>query len=493
VFEQFSLTEYRQIVANYEHYLTMMIFLSLPLIFAILYFSDLKRSALQIQLKLWHILLIGIVLRIPLFGQSFWYDETFTSAVVQIDSWSGFFTAIQGDVHPPVYYLIVRLFVMVFGHTEIVMRTPAMLSGLALIASMYHIGKHYGGKQVAIWTALLTAILPTALYYSVEARYPALLALMLSLAYLSILERRAWLFALSLSIAAQLHINAWFYVVILLAIWILYHRKFLVAVLPVVSILSWLPIALNQASDVKNGFWITQSYPWSFIMDMTIGVRGSSPWSAAIPIIIFISVLGVALWLWKKQVDLLWVGIVVAVPLSQWFVGVVWHPIYLPRTLLFSALLLTIPMAWFLSNYTMKPLLIAGGVAVLVSIFNLNLLDRAVNGDVAIMLCADYSVIYATNVNVAVRARHYNGDARIVVYSHGNSTAQQLTLSAQKAMFDDVNDIFEIQDDDICIVSRVNMYNTEIEMNHLQEIAQVFGDPIRIEESDTTYYLIWRS
>jgi hypothetical protein len=80
-----------------------------------------------------------------------------------------------------------------------------------------------------------------------------------------------------------------------------------------------------------------------------------------------------------------------------------------------------------------------------------------------------------------------------VVYSHGNSTAQQLTLSAQKAMFDDVNDIFEIQDDDICIVSRVNMYNTEIEMNHLQEIAQVFGDPIRIEESDTTYYLIWRS
>ena len=163
------------------------------------------------RFQLWHIVLIGGLIRWPLMDQDYWYDETFTSAITSL-GWGRMWTVIQGDVHPPLYYGLVKLTTLIFGDGDVAMRLPAFASGLALIVVMKRIGTIHGGKTVGRWAALITAILPATAYYSTEARYPAFLALMLATAYLGIQRRSNGLTALPLTVAALTHVNGGFYV-----------------------------------------------------------------------------------------------------------------------------------------------------------------------------------------------------------------------------------------------------------------------------------------
>ena len=111
--------DYLEHIQNYDHYLAIVIVAAIILAFMLPTIFR-KKVQLKIGFNLPTILAIGLLVRIPLMNQPYWYDEAFTSAMTQVGM-TDFFTAIQGDVHPPVYYLIFNALVTIFGPNDFTM------------------------------------------------------------------------------------------------------------------------------------------------------------------------------------------------------------------------------------------------------------------------------------------------------------------------------------------------------------------------------------
>lgn len=135
------------------------------------------------------ILILGLVLRLLDIGKtSFWYDEAFTGNVIKL-SWKEMFSVIAADrVHPPLFYILIRSWSILLGVTEVSLRGFSVFFGIGTIALAYFFGKQLFNKNkfpiTGMVLALVVAISPFFVTYSIEARAYSLLAfLALGLAF----------------------------------------------------------------------------------------------------------------------------------------------------------------------------------------------------------------------------------------------------------------------------------------------------------------------
>jgi uncharacterized membrane protein len=117
------------------------------------------------------VLLLGLVLRLLSINQSLWLDEA-TSAVLARDfSFVEILTKFSpGDFHPPLYYLILRSWAMVFGTSAIALRSLSILAGLGGIYILYPIVRELFNNRVAPVSSLLLATSGLHIYFSQEVR-----------------------------------------------------------------------------------------------------------------------------------------------------------------------------------------------------------------------------------------------------------------------------------------------------------------------------------
>lgn len=124
-------------------------------------------------------LVLGAYLRfINLGHHSLWADELATAKVANADLDAGFWQLARNDVHPPGYYLLLNLWCRVFGDTEVSLRTPSVIAGVALIGLCYHLANKIWGRGAAHIAAWLSCVSPFFIHYSQEARSYQLLAAM---------------------------------------------------------------------------------------------------------------------------------------------------------------------------------------------------------------------------------------------------------------------------------------------------------------------------
>ena len=50
-----------------------------------------------------------------IFNQNIWTDEAYTIQLIRENSFTGIITGTANDVHPPLYYLMLKIFINVFG------------------------------------------------------------------------------------------------------------------------------------------------------------------------------------------------------------------------------------------------------------------------------------------------------------------------------------------------------------------------------------------
>jgi uncharacterized membrane protein len=105
--------------------------------------------------------------------RDFWYDEAFTGIITRM-SWSEMWWMIFHDVHPPLYYYLLKLWASLFNYSLLGLRSFSVLFGLLSIFSVYWIGKRLFSEKVGLVSALLMTISPFAVQYSQEARMYAL-------------------------------------------------------------------------------------------------------------------------------------------------------------------------------------------------------------------------------------------------------------------------------------------------------------------------------
>jgi uncharacterized membrane protein len=109
-------------------------------------------------------------------AQSLWYDEG-NSARIAERSLQLIVEGAAGDIHPPLYYIVLKYWRAVFGEGEAALRSLSALAGVLTVGFAYLIGRDLFSRRVGLIAAFLLAVAPFAVYYGQEARMYALLAL----------------------------------------------------------------------------------------------------------------------------------------------------------------------------------------------------------------------------------------------------------------------------------------------------------------------------
>ena len=129
-------------------------------------------------------LLLAALLRFhALAAQSLWHDEGNTLRLIQREL-PELLSAASRDIHPPLYYLLLKAWSGLTGESEFALRAFSALSGVLSVACAYALGAALFASGVGMVAAFLTALNTFSIYYSQEARMYALLALIAALAML---------------------------------------------------------------------------------------------------------------------------------------------------------------------------------------------------------------------------------------------------------------------------------------------------------------------
>jgi len=349
----------------------------------------------------WHLLFILVIAAsarlYQLAARSIWFDESFTWRLIQFP-WPEIISRTAADVHPPLYYLLLNIWAIVFGSGLFSLRGFSVAVVLGLIALSYYFVLRLSQSRLASFlAALLISLSGWHIILSQEARMytlGALLALLSTyLIWLAASRPRSnwflWL-AYSLSAAALLYTHyyglftlvahaIWFIIYLLLQTRgrlgeILHAPRFwqaLVSALVAIALfLPWLPILQAQRAQVAGNFWIPPVTGWSIpdtLYRMFVGTAGPiEHWTIAgfitalLPTIIL---LVITIWLGLKSKSLvsksaLWLIILSGyLPfLASLIISIISRPIYQDRYLIFSYTFLAMLLALWLA--TLRPSII---------------------------------------------------------------------------------------------------------------------------------------
>ncbi len=303
-------------------------------------------------------LAIGLGLILPMYnlgGQSLSYDETFSVLVARLP-WPRAWEVLAADgVHPPLFYFIERL-VLLLGHSEWVVRLPSALLGVLSIPLVYALAKRLGGEKVGALAGLLFAVSPFHLWYARDARMYALLAFMAAavmLLYDRYLERpnlrRSTLFVLASAVAYLTHYFALFLPLVQLAHLALnlkaYARQFRIWV--VLQLLAGLPflgwLVAMYAHNPERYFgigWIPaptlMDLPYTLI-NLTVGYTQQDARFHWIALALGLGLIAAGVWAMRRRKEV-WTLIVLwaFLPVTTTFLISLKRPVYVDRFLILS-------------------------------------------------------------------------------------------------------------------------------------------------------------
>lgn len=116
------------------------------------------------------IFLLAFALRVVrLDWQSLWADEG-ASAVMAARSLPQILEAAAGDIHPPLYYILLHWWSLLAGISEFSLRFLSVTFGLVLVALLFTLGRRLLSEGVGLLGAFVTTLSPFQVYYAQEAR-----------------------------------------------------------------------------------------------------------------------------------------------------------------------------------------------------------------------------------------------------------------------------------------------------------------------------------
>jgi mannosyltransferase len=124
-------------------------------------------------------LLAGAVLRF-LAPQALWLDESQSVAISRLPL-GDLFQALREDGSPPLYYLLLHVWMSVFGSGAFAVRALSGLCSLLALPLAWVLGRRLGGRRMAVMLTLLLASSPFAIRYGSETRMYSFIVLLVLL------------------------------------------------------------------------------------------------------------------------------------------------------------------------------------------------------------------------------------------------------------------------------------------------------------------------
>lgn len=232
------------------------------------------------KIKIAHIIIIALTAIIPIiaiFNPNLWFDEAYSVGLAN-QGWKNLLVSAIDDVHPILYYVLLKIFTIIFGNSLVVYRLFSLIPIIILSIFAYtHIGKKFGEKT-GLYFSFILLFLPITLHYGTQIRmYPwamLFVAITAFYAYKAVTEeynKKNWIiFAIFSICSAYTHYFGLFtigIINILMLIYIIKNKKellkkwFLYGAIQILAYIPGLIIFLKQSLRVAGGFWISVKYP----------------------------------------------------------------------------------------------------------------------------------------------------------------------------------------------------------------------------------------
>ncbi len=349
------------------------------------------------------IILLAIVLRlINLGGRALWYDEAFAVLFAEKGLSAmlyGTLTPVAGgaaDIHPLLYYSTLNTWMRFLGESPFTVRLLSVVFGVATVALIYLLATALFDKRTGLVAAFIAAAAPFHVQYSQETRMYALLGLILMAATWCFLKAwrvaesdstkppfiQRWRFWVAFGVLAGLamytqQLAAFYLVAIGLLPFVTRKREQMIgvvvgAVTAVIVYLPWLVNLPGQLQKVSSYYWLDKPGIGSILLTIRSFLSVSIDLSSQASLIAIIGALFITVLLViqtimfmrqprtkakrKPVMFVLWLA--AAPPALMWLVSQI-QPIFLERSLLPSALMLYVALAWLFTRSGMPRPIVA--------------------------------------------------------------------------------------------------------------------------------------
>ena len=246
----------------------------------------LKKLTGNSLLMFWLIFITAIAYYLTRIGLSdMWSDEIYTKSMLQ-GPLSGLYLKFRTDLHPPLYYLGLRLFTVFFGISAVSMRVFSVLGVLSTLLLVYFAGQRIFGKQGALILCLMIISVPMLAVFSHQARMYTWAAFSVtgvfiySWLFIKTGSRRdlVLLFVFTLaamyihyySLAAAFVANIFVFFYLLLTRNKNLLRHLIIMVAAALLYLPWLPMFFVQINRVQTAFWAPEVSPGTILSCFSI-------------------------------------------------------------------------------------------------------------------------------------------------------------------------------------------------------------------------------
>ncbi|MDP3997508.1 MAG: glycosyltransferase family 39 protein [bacterium] len=245
-------------------------------------------------ISIWLLLLIIIggagVRSYQLTSRSLWFDEAFSWRLIQFPV-DEMITRAIADVHPPLYYLLLRTWSIVFGSSLLSLRSFSVTCAAGTIAAAYLFTAYaFRSRRAGLLAATLLAVSGFQIQYAWEARMYTLGTFLLLLSSWLLLhalrsapQRIAWWLAWAMITAAfaYTHYYSFFSIVAQVIFiggyivfktrgrigeilqWRLFWYALISGLAIIILLIPWLPAFWRQNSQVQASYWIPPIGGWS--------------------------------------------------------------------------------------------------------------------------------------------------------------------------------------------------------------------------------------
>jgi mannosyltransferase len=211
---------------------------------------------------------LSLYIRTEQLNAGFWIDEGISVGLAH-HHWSSIPALLRQDGSPPAYYMLLGLWIRIFGDSERATHALSLVFGLACIPLAYAAARSLFDRRTGLVCAVLAALNPFLTYYAQETRMyelEAFLSIVIAYAYVQGVLRghRLWAAVLVPAVALMLYVHNWgLFVCIALALTTAVVardrlKSFGLVTLGIAVLYApWLPTLLSQAKHTGA--------PWSTV------------------------------------------------------------------------------------------------------------------------------------------------------------------------------------------------------------------------------------
>ncbi len=207
------------------------------------------------------LLLAGVLLRLwHIDYQSMWLDEMHTMLFSDPSvSWTKYWQEVGADVHPPLYYTLLRTVFATIAYTSIAARLVSAIAGIISIWAIFLLGREIKDNKLGLIAAAITTLNYYTISFSQEARNYMLAFLLVALSFLYLIRLLKTL---------RLKHSIWYGIYTLLLLYCHYYAVFVICAQMLIGLLFF----LNE--EKENRYLFIKR----FLLSAAIVAIGFSPW-----------------------------------------------------------------------------------------------------------------------------------------------------------------------------------------------------------------------